>query len=79
MYLYSATIEEMTTNANIVKESLLAALDREGLLKKSAEELAKEYAIILHKKSWLGRAWDSLFDNLAKGTDIRVDVVRRIS
>lgn len=53
---YSLTIDDMIENANLVKENLLIALEREKILAEGqAREIANEYAVVLHKKNTLGR------------------------
>ncbi len=54
--------EVSLTNYNIVKETLLKALEREGLLKEGvkAEDISADYAIILVKPGVLGSLWDKI-------------------
>jgi hypothetical protein len=58
---------EMLKNANAVKEVVLWALEREGLLTKPAAEIGERYAIVLHKKGWFGVLWDKWFDGIKDG------------
>lgn len=51
----TSSIEETTQNCNVVKEILLEALERDGLLTKPAAEIAQDYAVILAQPGWLGR------------------------
>ena len=77
MYVYSISAEDMTKNANVVKETVLAGLEREGLLKKAAKEIAEEYAIVIHKRGWMGSLWDKWFEGVEKDC-FRVSFVKVI-
>ncbi len=59
MNMYSMTEADLTANANAVKEAVLRGLEREGLLK-GADDLATKYAIVIHKKGFLGKLFDKL-------------------
>lgn len=61
-YLYSFDSEEMLKNANVVKDIVLGALEREKLLTKSAAEIGEKYAIVLHQRGWFGRFWNKWFE-----------------
>jgi hypothetical protein len=74
--LYTQDTEEMLQNANAVKETILYALEREGLLKKPAQEIGEAYAIILHKRGWLGKFWLKWFDGVKEGAAIKCDLVK---
>ena len=58
---YTVTTDNMVMNANITKQSLLAALESEGLLKETAEEIGKKYVVVLHTKGRFGSWFDKLF------------------
>ncbi len=60
MNIYSMTLEDLMRNANIAKDELLGALERDGLLKSTAEEVGEKYAVILYKPGWLGRLFNRL-------------------
>jgi len=60
MELYSMTLVDLTVHGNGVKEALLHALERDGLLKEGAEAISKKYVVLIHKPSWFGRAIASL-------------------
>ncbi len=62
--LWQFTETDMTSLANQAKEQILFALANEDLLKGDPEEIASQYAIVLHKKGWLGSLWDRI-----RGTD----------
>lgn len=53
--IYSMTSDDLTANANIVKEQVLAALSRDGLLKAPPEELAEKYTVVVVKPGILGK------------------------
>jgi hypothetical protein len=59
MTMYSAGIEDMTQNCNVVKEHLLYALERDGLLKEDAEEIAKKYVVVIHKRGYVPVIFES--------------------
>ncbi len=62
--VYQYSEPELTSLANQAKEQLLFALSNEGLLKGDPHQIAREYAIVIHKKGWLGQLWDKW-----RGTD----------
>lgn len=64
MELYSLDVADLTNNANRIKETILGGLEREGLLKKPADEIAAAYTIVIMKPGFFG----SLFSKL-KGQD----------
>lgn len=53
--IYTMTTESLVENANVVKDALLLALEKEGLLKASAEEIGSKYGVLMTKPSWWGR------------------------
>lgn len=53
--IYSMTSDDLTANANVVKEQVLAALSRDGLLKAPPEEIAEKYPVVVVKSGILGR------------------------
>lgn len=73
--IYSMDIEDLTKNANIVKEAVLSALEKDGLLKKPAEDIASEYAIVISKAGWLGTLWKKLSKD---DKNLRYDVVKSV-
>jgi hypothetical protein len=75
MFIYTQDAETMLKNANVVKEVVLGALEREGLLTKKAEEIAPLYAIVMHKRGWLGQFWDKWFEGVEKDS-FRVTFVK---
>jgi hypothetical protein len=71
------TDEELQRFANDIKEIVLAALEREGLIV-DAETVAAEYAVIVYRPGWLGR----LFDKLRPGAGdepLRATVLKTLS
>lgn len=76
MTLYSMDIEQLTSNLNVAKEMLLEALEREGLLKGSAKEIGEKYAVIIHKRGWLGSLWAKWFEGLKDEAGFRVTLVK---
>lgn len=76
MNLYSFDDMELTAQANGIKEQLLDALEREGLLTKPASEIAAQYAVVLHKPGWLGRVLSAVLFKDPKASDMRVDVFK---
>lgn len=76
MHVYSLDIEDMTQNANIVKEAMLAVLEKEGLLKKPAAEIAAEYAVIISKPGWLGQLFKGI--KADDKNSLRYDVVKSV-
>ncbi len=62
--IYSYTEASLTVFANQAKELIIAALHAEGLLKEGSdiEEVAGKYALVVHRKGWLGERWDEYCD-----------------
>lgn len=75
MQLYTMETSDMQKNANVVKEALLGALEREGLLKESAESIATKYAVVISKPGWLGTLFKRINGTYEKNT-LAVDVVK---
>jgi len=67
MYIYTQDAEDVNKHANLIKEVILESLEREGLLKGSAAEVGSRYAVMLHKKGWLGELWDKWFSGIKEG------------
>lgn len=76
VHLYSMTESYIQENINLAKECLLFALEREGLLKRPAEDIAKEYALVVHRKNWLGSIIAKMKGET--GTKLNVDVVKLV-
>lgn len=68
MFVITQDTEDIIRNANVVKEVVLLALEREGLLLKPAAEIGPLYAVVLHKKGWFGQMWDKWFNATEKDT-----------
>lgn len=75
---YSMDIADMNKNANVVKEAVLFSLEKEGLLKKPAVEIAAEYAIVVSKVGWFGKLWKKLNQDDDDSKNLRYDVVRSV-
>ncbi len=60
MHVYSMTSDSLTENANVVKEALLARLEKDGHLKTPADELSKQYVALVHEPRWFGRLFASV-------------------
>lgn len=50
------TTEDMTRNANQIKEIVICSLEREGLLNRPSKEICDNYIISLGKPSIFGNA-----------------------
>jgi hypothetical protein len=81
MQLETYTMDAATfmQQANQVKEALIEAMERDGLLTKPATEIMINYAIVITKPGWLG----SFFKNMlhsdgAKLQNLRIDVVKAV-
>jgi hypothetical protein len=73
--LYTMETSDMQKNANIVKEALLGALEREGMLKESGEVIASRYAVVISKPGWLGSVFKRMSGTFEKNM-LAVDVVK---
>jgi hypothetical protein len=79
MMLYTMDPSDVQKNANIVKEVVLAGLEKEGFLEKGkAVEIGSKYAIIMHERGWLGALLDKWFDGI-KEKSLRITFVKIIS
>ena len=58
--VYSDNVENMTFNANAVKELLFITLEEKGLLKDTAENLSSRFTVIFVNPGVLGRIWSKL-------------------
>jgi hypothetical protein len=73
MYSYTTGgVEDLTVKCNLVKEVLLEALERDGLLKKLATEIARDYAVILAEPGWLGRLFRKIAGEKEGSISIRI-------
>lgn len=72
---YTMSLEELTINANLSKEILLSVLDKEGLLKESAETLNSKYAVVIHPKGFFGKIIDKL-RGIDSSDNLQVSVVK---
>ena len=70
--------DNMQSDFNLVKEVLVSALVREGYLASDkADEFLKRYAIITHKRGWLGRKFEHFFNNESEQTT-KISVVKLV-
>ena len=75
--MYTLTLEDMTRNANSVKEELLNALHRkEFITKEQLDDLSANYCMIMHRKGTFGKLWDKVRG--ITGDDLRVSLVKVI-
>jgi hypothetical protein len=61
MKIYQFDYEEMTRQANTIKEAVIEGLEKEGLLKGSAKEISEHYVVFVHKRGWLGELFAKWF------------------
>lgn len=64
----NTTTEEMLVIVNLVKQQVLDGLEKECLLKGSAAQIGEQYAVIIHKRGWLGRCMEKFFGDRAPDT-----------
>lgn len=76
MGMYTVEAEDYTRNANVIKEVLLQALERDGLLTKKASEIAASYAVVARKRGWFGMLFKRLAGEEPKDDNIIVDVLK---
>lgn len=76
METYTLTTEDMTKNANSLKETLLLALERDGLLKKKAEEIAASYVVVVRKRGWFGKFFKRLAGEEPKDDSMVMDILK---
>lgn len=77
---YSFTPTELQNAANVVKESVLTALERDGVIADSTA-LCERYAVVLVSRGWFGRVLDKVFGVEQGAVQFRLvrvlDAVRR--
>jgi hypothetical protein len=76
MEIYSQGLEDMMRQANVVKDTVLEALEKEGLLKKPAKEIGEQYAVVIHKRGWLGHFMAKWFGDGEAAKSLRVNMVK---
>lgn len=76
MEVYTVTADNLTQNANVLKEAFLLALERDGLLKKKAEEIAASYVIVARQRGWFGRLFKRLSGEEPKDNQFIVDILK---
>lgn len=67
-HVYEFSLLQLQDACNNALNEALVGLEKEGLLKVSAEEILTSYALILQRKGTLGYIWDKIFgakDDLA--------------
>lgn len=72
MIIYSFDVGDITKNSNTVKEVLLAALERDGLLTKPAVDVAANYAVVIYEQSWMGKLFSKVTGGDEKSLKIQV-------
>lgn len=72
MRLYTLDVTDLTTNANKIKEEVLLALERDGLLKKPAAEICTSYAVTMNEPGWFGRLFRKVIGEKEGSLTIRV-------
>jgi len=77
MEMYSMDLMSLTKNANEIKDTVLAALEREGLLKVPAAEIADKYVVVLHKEGWLGRSFKRIVGKYEPNA-LAIDVLKQV-
>jgi len=60
MLISSMTDEQLTSNANQIKDIVIFQLEKEGLLNKPAKEICETYAVILHRRGFFGKIIDKM-------------------
>lgn len=76
MEIYSLENSDFTRNANVSKEALLKALERDGVIV-SAKELSEKYAVVWKQKGIFGTWWDK-FTNDENHEGWAIQVVKRV-
>lgn len=74
----SSDSEEMVTQANIIKDVVLEALEREGLLTKPAKEIGEMYAVVFHKRGWFGACWAKCFGDEKRDNYFRINLLKSV-
>lgn len=75
MKIYEMELAQMTEMGNTVKETILFALERDGLLNKPATEIASAYAVVLVEPGVLGKLFRKLVGEDQKG-GLKVHVMK---
>lgn len=57
---YTFTLLDIQEHANHTKDALLTALEKEGLLKDTAENISSKYIVIIGKKNLFGKIFDKI-------------------
>jgi hypothetical protein len=74
MNLYQQTTANMTTNANAIKEVIIAHLAKDGLLKGDPARIAARYVLVAYEFGWFGKAWAKVTGVSGEGVKFRVFV-----
>ncbi len=75
MNMYSYTELDLQRQANEIKEAALQFLEKEGLLRDSAEDIASKYLFIITKPNCFGYLFDKVF-NVKKDDKIEYRIVK---
>lgn len=76
MMVYSMTHEDLNKNANAVKEAILGALERDGLLNKPADDICASYIVTLSEPGWFGRLFKRIRGQEAPKGTLAIDVFK---
>lgn len=75
MNIYSQTIQDMTANANAVKNAVENAMVSEGFLTpENAKKFAENYAVVVYERGFLGSILSKILDG--DNTKLIIRVVR---
>jgi len=76
MRTWTMDLEDFQKNANVIKEEILHALERDGLLKKPVSEIGDQYAVVIAEPGWLGKLFHKI-----KGEErnaVRIYVMKQV-
>ncbi len=60
MRMFNMDLEDFQKSANVIKEEVLNALERDGLLKKPVAEIGNQYAVVIAEPAWFGKLFQKL-------------------
>lgn len=78
MMIYSLSCEDLTKHANAIKEALLGALERDGLLKKPAADICASYIVTLTEAGWFGRLFKRMCGQEVPKGSLAIDVFKAV-
>jgi hypothetical protein len=61
LHTYTLTEFDIQENVNCAKDAILTVLEKEGLLKDTADNIASQYIIVIGKKNLFGSIYDKIF------------------